>query len=209
MSSIQLDKVFHDVKLIEDIRNKAIRKTFNSGDVLLSTNDYVRAIPLVLEGSLKVFREDDEGREILLYYIKPGESCVSSFLGALNHEKNRVKAVVEEDAVIYFISSDDSNRWIGEHPEWAHFIFKLYNKRFEELLDSINAIAFHKMDDRIQHYLNEKVRLTQNEVLNITHQQIADEIGTAREVVSRILKAFEKEGKLKLSRNKITLKVPV
>jgi CRP/FNR family transcriptional regulator len=205
MHSVTLENIFSNPNLVSEIQKNAIRKSFLAGNVLLNTNDYVRSVPLVVEGSLKVFREDEEGREILLYYIKPGESCVSSFLGALNHERNKVKAVVDEDAVIYFVSSDDSNRWIGEFPEWAHFIFKLYNKRFEELLDSINAIAFQKMDNRIKHYLDERIKINNSKVIHITHQQLADELGTAREVVSRILKSFEKEGFLKLSRNKITL----
>lgn len=180
-------------------------KKYNEGDVIMNENSYIHAIPIVLQGSIRVMRVDDEGREILLYYIKPGESCIMSFLGGIHQDTSKVKAVAEEDVEILFIPIDKVNLLIKESNEWLDYIFKLYHKRFEELLSVVNDVAFKRMDDRILQYLKEKQKLTGNPDISITHQELADELGTARVVVSRLLKQMEEEGVLKLGRNKISL----
>jgi len=180
-------------------------KKFPAGSVILQEDSYIKAIPLVLNGSLKVMRTDQEGHEILLYYITPGESCIMSFLGGIHHETSKIKAVVEEDAEILFIPVEKASEWVKKFPEWADFIFKLYHKRFEELLTAVNAIAFQKLDMRLLQLLKQKADLYQTKELKITHQQLADELGTAREAVSRVMKQMENEGLVVLSRNKVTL----
>jgi CRP/FNR family transcriptional regulator, anaerobic regulatory protein len=180
-------------------------KKFPAGSVILQEDSYIKAIPLVLNGSLKVMRTDQEGHEILLYYIIPGESCIMSFLGGIHHETSKIKAVVEEDAEILFIPVEKASEWVKKFPEWADFIFKLYHKRFEELLTAVNAIAFQKLDMRLLQLLKQKADLYQTKELKITHQQLADELGTAREAVSRVMKQMENEGLVVLSRNKVTL----
>ncbi len=180
-------------------------KEYKEGEVIMNENSYIRAIPIVLQGSIRVMRVDDEGREILLYYIKPGESCIMSFLGGIHKDTSKVKAVAEEDVEILFIPIDKVSLLIKENGEWLDYIFRLYHKRFEELLSVVNDVAFKKMDDRILHYLKEKQKLSGNKEISITHQELADELGTARVVVSRLLKQMEAEGLVKLGRNKITL----
>lgn len=180
-------------------------KKFPAGSVILQEDSYIKAIPLVLNGSLKVMRTDKDGHEILLYYITPGESCIMSFLGGIHNETSKIKAVVEEDAEILFIPVEKANEWVKKFPEWADFIFKLYHKRFEELLTAVNAIAFQKLDMRLLQLLKQKAELYQTKELKITHQQLADELGTAREAVSRVMKQMENEGLVVLSRNKVTL----
>jgi len=150
-------------------------------------------------------RTDENGREILLYYIQPGESCIMSFLGGIHDETSKVSAVVEEDAEILFIPVAKAGEWVKEFPEWTDFIFRLYHKRFEELLSVVNAVAFQKLDNRILHLLQQKTKLFNSMEIKITHQQLADELGSTREVVSRLMKQMENEGLVKLSRNKITL----
>jgi len=180
-------------------------KTFAEGDVILNENAYIKAIPIVTSGSVRVMRTDDDGREILLYYIKTGESCIMSFLGGMHHGTSKVKAIAEEETEILFIPVDKVSSLIKEYPEWLDYIFRLYHKRFEELLEVVNAVAFRKMDERLFNFIKRKCELTQSHTLYVTHEQLANELGTARVVVSRLLKQMEDNGIVKLGRNKITL----
>ncbi|ROH98075.1 Crp/Fnr family transcriptional regulator [Chryseobacterium daecheongense] len=192
-------------ELVEKLHRFGIIKTYKAGDIILDENASIRSIPIVMKGMIKVIRTEEDGREILLYYIKAGESCIMSFLGGMHNEKSMVKAEVEEDAEILFLPVDKVSLFIKEYPEWLDYIFRLYHKRFEELLDIVNAIAFKKVDERLLNLLNKKSELTQSRTIIITHEQLANELGTARVVVSRLLKQLEEDGKVKLGRNKIIL----
>ena len=194
-----------DEALRNELQYKGHLKKLEAGEVMLRENANIKAIPIILSGTLKVSREDQAGKEILLYYVKPGESCVMSFFGGLHHDTSKIKAVAKESTEILLISTEDSNEWVKKYPSWIDFIFYLYHKRFEELLEVVNEIAFQKIDERIIHLLNKKASLNGHKEIITTHQQIADELGTSREVVSRLLKQMEIEGKIALSRNKITL----
>jgi CRP/FNR family transcriptional regulator len=191
--------------LLEKLKKEGTIKKFPTDAVLIDENDYIRFIPIVLTGAIKVFKLDEDGREILLYYIKPGESCVMSFLGASCNGTSKIKAVIEEESEVLLLPVTKATDLIRENPQWVQFIFELYNKRFEELLSVVNAIAFQKVDDRLWELLKTKVKMLKTSELNITHQQIADELGTAREVVSRLLKQLERDKRVALSRNKIRL----
>jgi CRP/FNR family transcriptional regulator, anaerobic regulatory protein len=198
------DSIFHSL-LKNEVSTYGQLKKFPAGSVIQQEDSYIKAIPLVLTGSLKVMRTDHDGHEILLYYITPGESCIMSFLGGIHNETSKVKAIVEEDAEILFIPVEKASEWVKKFPEWSDFIFKLYHKRFEELLTAVNAIAFQKLDTRLLQLIKQKVELYQSKEIKITHQQLAEELGTAREAVSRVIKQMENEGLVTLSRNKITL----
>lgn len=191
--------------LVEKLYLNGNKKTFKEGDVILDENSSIRSIPIVMKGMIKVIRTEEDGREILLYYIQAGESCIMSFLGGMHNEKSIVKAEVEEDTEILFLPVDKVSLFIKEYPEWLDYIFRLYHKRFEELLDIINAIAFKKVDERLLNLLIKKAKISQSKTIIITHEQLANELGTARVVVSRLLKQLEDTDKLKLGRNKITL----
>lgn len=192
-------------ELREKLNEYGQLKSFKSGEIILNENSNIRSIPLVISGSLKVIRTDEEGREILLYYIKAGESCIMSFLGGLHHETSKVRAEIEEDADIIFLPIDKVSLFIKEYPQWLDYIFKLYHRRFEELLEVINAIAFKKVDERLVLWLTKKAQLTGSKLIVASHEQIANELGTARVVVSRLLKQLEEEKKVVLGRNKIEL----
>lgn len=192
-------------ELVEKLYQNGVTKNYHEGDVILDENASIRSIPIVMKGMLKVIRTEDDGREILLYYIKAGESCIMSFLGGMHNEKSIVRAEIEEDAEILFLPVDKVSLFIKEHPEWLDYIFRLYHKRFEELLDIINAIAFKKVDERLLSLLHKKSAITGSHMITITHEQLANELGTARVVVSRLLKQLEEDGRVKLGRNKITL----
>ncbi|WP_312299694.1 Crp/Fnr family transcriptional regulator [Chryseobacterium sp.] len=191
--------------LVEKLYRSGITKNYSEGDLILDENASIRSIPIVMKGMIKVIRTEEDGREILLYYIKAGESCIMSFLGGMHNEKSIVKAEVEEDAEILFLPVDKVSLFIKEYPEWLDYIFRLYHKRFEELLDIINAIAFKKVDERLLNLLHKKSELTHSDTVHTTHEQLANELGTARVVVSRLLKQLEEEEKVKLGRNKIVL----
>ncbi|MFC0345187.1 Crp/Fnr family transcriptional regulator [Epilithonimonas hispanica] len=206
MNNPVLLKEFPNSKdLLDKLYQNGITKTYHEGEIILDENASIRSIPIVMKGMIKVIRTEEDGREILLYYIKVGESCIMSFLGGMHKEKSIVKAEVEEDAEILFLPVDKVSLFIKEYPEWLDYIFRLYHKRFEELLDIINAIAFKKVDERLLNLLYKKSSNLSSKTIIITHEQLANELGTARVVVSRLLKQLEDSGKLKLGRNKITL----
>lgn len=180
-------------------------RIFAEGATILNENAYIKAIPIVKNGSIRFMRTDDDGREILLYYIKAGESCIMSFLGGMHSDTSKIKAIAEEETEVLFIPVDKINSLIKEYPEWLDFIFRLYHKRFEELLEVVNEIAFKKMDERLLTFIKKKCAITQSKTLNVTHEQLSNELGTARVVVSRLLKQMEDSGLVKLGRNKIVL----
>lgn len=196
-------KVLQDSKLIEELRSFSDISVFPSESVILNQMDYIRYLPFLLSGSIKVMGEDEQGNEIMLYYIMPGETCIMSILGALNNEKSKIRAIVDEEAEIMLIPVEKTQYLVTKYPSWSSFIFRLYHKRFEELLRMVNSIAFQKVDKRLEDLLINKSATLHTSELHITHKQLADELGTAREVVSRLLKQMEKEGRLELGRNKI------
>lgn len=196
-------KSSHEVK--QKLSSYGIVKKFEEGSIILNENAYIRAIPIVLKGCIGVMRTDDEGREILLYYINAGESCIMSFLGGLHNDTSKVKAIAEEETEILFVPIDKVNLLIKENPEWLDYIFRLYHKRFEELLEVVNDVAFKKMDERLLNFIKKRCELSKTNTLHITHEHLANELGTARVVVSRLLKQMEDKGLLKLGRNKISL----
>ncbi len=192
-------------QMVEKLLAAGVVKTFAEGETILRENAYIQSIPIVLDGVIKVIRTDEDGREILLYYIEPGESCIMSFLGGIHHDTSKVKAVADERSEILFVPMDKVTALIKEQPQWLDYIFRLYHKRFEELLDVVNAIAFQKMDERLLHFLQKRAEVSGSKTITLTHEQVATELGTARVVVSRLLKQMEENGLVQLGRNKITL----
>ena len=204
LAYMQPGSLFHTL-LKDEVASFSELRIVKADTVILQEDSYIKSIPLVVSGSIKVVRTDANGHEILLYYITAGESCIMSFLGGIHDETSKIKAIVEEDAEILLIPVYKASEWVKKFPEWSDFIFKLYHKRFEELLSVVNAIAFQKLDVRLLHLLKQKAELMHSKEIKVTHQQLAEELGTAREVVSRVAKQMENDGLIQLSRNKITL----
>lgn len=194
-----------DASLMRRLAAENETKVLPPGQVLVDFHKYIRSIPVIVRGHVKVIGEDDEGNEILLYYLRPGESCVMSILGAMNGSASRVRAVTVEETEVIFIRPERAATLIRESPAWAEFIFKLYQTRYEELLEAVTKVNFKKLDDRILDSLEEKSKLFKTRLLTVTHQEIADEIGSPREAISRVLKKLEREGAVKLFRGKIEL----
>lgn len=180
-------------------------KKYQVGELILQEEDHIRSIPVVRSGVMKVLRTEEDGREILLYHLQPGEGCLMSILGGLTHNRSKIKAEVVEDAEILFVPIEKFSALMRHNPQLLDYVFNLYHKRFEELLSMVNEVTFKKTDSRLMSLLKKKSALNGSKTLQVTHEQLAGELGTARVVVSRILKGLEEEGALKLGRNKITL----
>ncbi|MCU0430878.1 MAG: Crp/Fnr family transcriptional regulator [Cytophagaceae bacterium] len=196
---------FKSSEFFHQLQSSGSTKEFKEGSILLDESANIHLLPIVLKGLIKVLRTDEDGREILLYYIQPGESCIMSFLGGIHQEKSKIRAVAEESCELLLIHIDRVKELLKEHPQWLDYIFRLYHKRFEELLEVVNAVAFKKMDERLLETIRKKCRMNQIHTIYMTHEQLASEMGTSRVVVSRLLKQLEDSGYLQLARNKISL----
>jgi CRP/FNR family transcriptional regulator len=166
---------------------------------------YIRMMPIVLKGTVKVYRKDEKGKELLLYYLSSNESCSMAYSCCVEAKKSEIKAIAEEDVELLAIPHDKLDEWLCKYPSWKNYIMRSFNERFLELLKSIESIAFHKLDERLIGYLKEKKRLSGSNVIKASHYLIADELATSRVVVSRLLKQLENDGKILLYRNEIKL----
>lgn len=189
--------------LKQDIITISSMVTLDAGTVILKQGAYVKVIPLLISGLAKVFKEDKDGHEVLLYYIKPGESCVLSVANMVRNGTSQVKAIIEEKAEIVVIPVEKAMMIAKKYPKWNEFIYELFNIKFEELLTVIKILTFSNKDIRLLEYLKKEVVLKKNAVLHTTHQQIAIELGSSREVISRLLKKLENEGAIILKQGSI------
>lgn len=193
------------LKLLENLKGQGLIKKLNEGDILFQEEQAVREIPIILSGSVKIFQVDEEYREILLYYLKPGEACIMSFLGGLFNDKSKLKAIANEESEILILPAYKAGMLLKDYPEWTEYIFRVYYQRFKELLDIVNSVAFKKMDERLLTFLQDRAGILNQTQIEITHEELSNELGTARVVISRLLKQMEKEGLVELGRNRITL----
>ena len=198
-----MDKAFKIKDLIPYLRpeledkiskNAQILKV-KKGDQLLSEGQYVKSIPIVINGLIKVKTSSLE-KELLIYYIKPGESCIMSFSAVLNDEKSQIFATAEDDTTLLLLPSSKVISWVKKYPEFNSIFYKLYHKRYQDLIDTINHLINDNLDLRVYKYLKEKVSLTMINPIRISHRSIAKELGTSREVVTRILHKLENNGKV-------------
>ncbi len=166
---------------------------------------YIRMMPLILKGTIKVLRMDDDGNEILLYYLSSSESCSMAYSCCIEAKKSEVKAIAEDDVELIAIPHIKLDEWLCKYPGWKNYIMRSFNERFIELLKSIESIAFHKLDERLVEYLKDKQRITGSSVIKVSHHLIADELATSRVVISRLLKQLENSKKIILYRNEIKL----
>ncbi len=189
--------------LLHEIANVAIYREVEAGSVLIDYGQYINSMPLLIHGAIKVMREDEEGDELLLYFVKEGNTCAFSLSCCMGHAKSEIRAIAEMDSQLMMIPVQKMEEWMGTYKSWRNFVLNSYQNRLTEMLDTIDTIAFRKLDERLLQYLKEKTRITQNNILGITHQEIAQELYTSRVVISRLLKGLEKQNKIKMQRNKI------
>jgi len=190
--------------LRKELEAHAILKEVPQGTEILREGQYVKVIPIVLEGLIKVFSRHEE-KELLLYYIKPQESCIMSFAAGMKNEPSKIFAVAEEDTSALLLPTDKVALWVRDYPEVNHLFFQQYNLRYSDLLTTIHQLLFERMDKRLLDYLVNKSLLTGRNPIKISHRQIAAELGTAREVISRIMKKLENDGKVRQEANTIEI----
>lgn len=200
----QFESVFEPT-LLKEIQEFGVLKSFEEGAVIMDYGKYIKMMPLVIRGSLKVLKKDEHGKEILLYYLSSNESCSMAYSCCLEAKKSEVKAIAEEDGELIAIPHHKLDEWLCKYPSWKNYIMRSFNERMSELLKSIESIAFHKLDERLLGYLKEKSRVSGSSVVKSSHYQIADELATSRVVISRLLKQLENDGKILLYRNEIKL----
>ncbi|MFC6861142.1 Crp/Fnr family transcriptional regulator [Zunongwangia atlantica] len=194
--------IFED-ELLNEIDRSGQLKEFKAGEMIIDFGDYLKSMPLLLDGAIKVLREDSDGDELLLYFLERGDTCAMTLSCCLGTTKSEIRAVAEKDTTLIMIPIEKMEEWTAQYKTWRNFVFESYHTRLTEMLDTIDTIAFLNMDERIMKYLQDKAKINQDEVVSSTHQQIAYDLHTSRVVVSRILKKLEIEGKIKLNRNQI------
>jgi CRP/FNR family transcriptional regulator len=178
---------------------------FKAGAVLMEVGNYIKIAPLVIEGVIKVSREDEEGNELFLYYLQPGQTCTMSFSCCMMHKKSEIRTMAEEDTLLIAIPVRYLDEWMTRYQSWKNFVMTSFEARMMELIHTVDDIAFRRMDERLLSYLNKKAEISGSRTLLITHQEIANDLNASREAVSRLLKQLESDQVVKLGRNKIEL----
>ncbi len=205
MDNLDTLKNVFEPALLEEIRQFGTRQCFKDGDLIIDYGKYIRMMPIVLKGTVKVYRLDENKNEILLYYLTGNESCSMAYSCCVEAKKSEIKAIAEEDVELIAIPNTKLDEWLCAYPSWKNYIMNGFNERFIELLKSIESIAFHKLDERLISYLKEKQRLSGSSVIKASHYLIAEELHTSRVVISRLLKKLENDKKIILYRNEIKL----
>lgn len=192
-------------ELILDIEANDAVQSFEAGTVIMRTGQYIKNTILVTKGKIKVYREDEDGGEFFMYYLQPGQACAISMVCATKNEKSQVMAKVVEDVELILVPLSLMDKWMMKHRSWYEFVIHTYRSRFEEVLEVIDSIAFRAMDERLEFYLKSHATSCGCGDLKLSHQEIASDLNTSREVISRLLKKMEQRNLVKLHRNHIEL----
>lgn len=192
-----------EAELIDLIEKEAVFKHFKAGEIIMRTGQYIKSTILLLEGRIKIYRENDEGGEFLMYFLQPGEACAISLICATQSQASEVMAKAEEDTEVLMLPIQLMDEMMNKYRSWYQFVIRTYRARFEELLTVVDSIAFRNMDERLEFYLKRYVNSTGRQQIELSHQQIAEDLHSSREVISRLLKKMEQRGLVKLHRNMI------
>ncbi|MEX2566768.1 MAG: Crp/Fnr family transcriptional regulator [Cyclobacteriaceae bacterium] len=195
-----------DPRLLKELVTEGKIMEVQQGKSIMEPGQFIKMVPIILEGTIKVLRMDDEGRELFLYYLVPGETCALSLTCCSSSKPSEIKAVAEEDTVILAVPVQTHERWSDEFKQWKDYVSSTYQLRFQEMLETLDAVAFKRMDERLMRYIVTKMKQLKANELYTTHQEIAIELGTSREVISRLLKQLEKKKWIELGRNVIYIR---
>jgi CRP/FNR family transcriptional regulator len=191
--------------LVDEIVKVATFKEFKADDYLIEIGDYIKTMPLLLNGAIKIMREDENGDELLLYFLERGDTCAMTLTCCMGQSKSRIRAMAETNGSLLMIPVEKMEDWLTKYKTWRNFVFDSYNVRLMEMLEAIDTLAFMNLDERLYKYLTDKAKVIGDTEIHNTHQEIAYEMHTSRVVISRLLKALELQGKIKLHRNKIEI----
>lgn len=200
----QIFPQFTDQNLLAELSENGYIQRYHSGDYIMDKGMPVEFVPLLISGSMRIMRRDEEDRELLLYYLRAGETCASSLTCCMDKSISEVEAVAEEDTEVLAIPSNLVDIWMEKYPQWKAYVMQTYHDRFQELMETIDAIAFHQLDERMLRYFNERIENQNGDrIIKASHQEIATDLHSSREVISRLLKQMEKEGMVALGRNRV------
>ncbi len=205
MKALDKFRVIFEPKLLEEFEEKATEVSVKAGDTILDYGQIVRSMPIIASGTVKVSRRDEDGKEILLYYVNAQESCAMTFTCCMEQFPSEIKAVAEDDVEMLTVPITVMDQWLQKYTTWKSFVMGTIRNRFNEMLHTIDQIAFQKLDERLNYYLQQKVKHTGSRLLNLSHEQIATDLATSRVVISRLLKKMENDELLLLYRNQIKL----
>ncbi|MCC6725272.1 MAG: Crp/Fnr family transcriptional regulator [Saprospiraceae bacterium] len=200
-----IQSLHFEPKLVEEIEKVGVLKKLEPGAELMRPGMAVRSIPIILSGSLKIMRQDEEGKETFLYFLTKGDTCAMSLTCCTANRPSAVRAVAEDPTELIMVPVEKLDYWMSIFPSWKTFVFQAYQRRFEDLLEAVDSLAFQRMDERIWRLLKKKAGLQEKRYVYATHQELADELNTSREVVTRLLKKLEGMGKIITHRNRIEL----
>ncbi len=192
-------------KLLEEIAKVATFRAFEEGEILIDFGDYIKFMPLLLSGAIKILREDFDEGELLLYFLEKGDTCAMTMACCLGETKSEIRAVAETKGQVVMIPVAKMEEWLGKYKSWRNYVFDSYNSRLKEMLQAIDNLAFMNMDERLYNYLLDKAQINKTDFIQNTHQEIANDLNTSRVVISRLLKALENKGRIKLDRVSIEL----
>lgn len=190
-------------ELLDQIEKVGVLRKFRQGDMMMDIDQQVTAMPLLFDGAIKILTEDEEGDELLLYFIEVGDTCAMTFSCCMGAGTSEIRAIAETDSEMLMIPIEKMDDWMVKFRSWRAFILDSYHERLSELLETIDTLAFMKMDDRLMKYLRDKAMVTRDDVIHTTHKDIAQDLHTSRVVVSRLLKGMERDGKIMLQRNQV------
>lgn len=192
-------------ELLQEIEQVGIHKSFPKGELILNQNQYIRSIPLILKGHIKITRHGENSSEIILYHLSPGETCATTLQCCERHSKSKITAISESEVDLILIPVEYFEKWTKKYPTWQFFILMNYKEKFNNMMQIIDKISFGNLNERIEEYLTEKMYTIKSNTIEITHQQIAYDLNSSREVISKYLKKLENKKKLELKRGKIIL----
>lgn len=203
--NLEAIKPIFETNLLAEIEKKGTIREVKKGDILVDLGEQIKFIPLIIKGSVKVVREDENGDGLLLYFVDYGNTCAMTLNCCMKNTKSEIRAVCEIDTTLIMIPSNLMDLWLSQYKTWRVFILSNFQNRLNELLKAIDSVTFMKLDERLERYLNEKVLSQKNNILKITHLEIATDLNSSRVVISRLLKKMEKNGSLLLGRNTIQM----
>lgn len=192
-------------ELQQEIQEQGEIRFFKTDEQLMRTGQYFRSTMLILNGLVKIYREDDDGNEFFMYYLQPGQACALSMVCATKQQTSQVMGRAVKDTTVLAVPLSFMDAWMTTYKSWHQFVLETYRSRFEELLVTLDHVAFRAMDERLEFYLRQHEQTLQTATITINHQEIADELNSSREVISRLLKKMEQLGKIKLHRNAIEI----
>lgn len=201
---IKFSSIFEN-DLINEIIEVGEVHTLKEGDVIMDYGKSIHFMPIILSGTIRVMRKDEEDREIILYYLSDNESCAMAYACCMEAKRSEIKAIAEDNVELISIPHNKLDEWLFKYPSWKSYVFSSFTHRFNELLKSLESVAFHKLDERLVNYLKNKSKVSGKSSILLSHNQIAEEMGTSRVVISRLLKQLENDKKLVLYRNEIKL----